>query len=663
MNNPSPVSPEQNAVWHAMFVQSPVALLEQAIDAGMIPEPCLDSQGRDLLVTFLSREAPERAYLAGKPPSFLQDPRLSDLNAMGTPPLDWKDRLGFQRVALKLLQRSDVLPFERHRIPKSPMRASAIDLAMDQNLVAVVESMLDRDDAPSVGALEEWYGSVENRVGTSLPWLHLAASKNSTTLLSVLLEHQFNPNALDHNRFTPLFHVSEVAPAQVLVDAGAQINAMVGKVALSDHWAKQLRKTTYGGAGLSNLLAWFAQSQPVSTGQESNGVQVNALAWFEQSAGLIRSVDGSQGFQHKKDPWAAGWNRHVEQVRSSQPPLASWTRQQSSGLLKGTLTFVATMGGEWLNPSTSRVGAFPLYTAVLPNALELFGERPTEVRKGVTDWGLFALGAEVYKPLLTRTETPDVKEAVAKSHEVIAQIKQAKGTAEQWKEWMLETAAGIQRPKQLVAWQRVGGAIEAYLTRVGEEARKKEASASGGQRLATLRGHHAEWEATWEAVSKGVRLCSAKNSTGLVALLNAWGARGAGPTVNFKELSTAIGGFTEDQFLDRWIPMALIALAENAVVLRAEEASSPSRYSGTNPSQHSLRLALNTLIAHLNRHAPGLERLPDMDPALAKRVEEGVEEIRAWEGGATVTAKWKELRLNERWSAPEPSAERRKPRM
>ena len=627
----------QTSVWHDVFAQSPPDVLSKLLAADMVPLPCVHEDGQDLLLTFLGRAVPEAVINGFRVSPMKEDPRLNELRALATVPEGWRDRLAFQAVALALLDRSDVTAWSS---TVQPDAARALDLAVEGNLVAVVEHLFQKVNEGEKRAIVEH--------ASKAGWVHKAASKNQFNLLCVLLENGCSATSVDPSGRTPLFHARNVRVAERLIEAGASLSERAGKVGLLDHWARELRAERYGNSGLSALLEMgVAQSQ--EPGSSDDATLIKAVAWFESVTRHVSLSQGQQSFANMESTWADGWVQNMEPALAIRPAMHAWSRQQNSGLLKGKVTLPAAMGGLWLSAGPNASG-YPAHLGLMEKPERLFGDQPSLVRKGVTDWGLFALGALLAKPRFNQLEHARIKELATGTAAAIERIQKAKGSPEQWLGWALETAATLQRPKNLNVWRGIGSCLEALLDKRLNDETTKQRSAHGGTALALLQGHLHAWQAAWSAIESGVRMCSGVKSIGLLNRVTEWGKM---------DSLTSLAALPRQKYLEQWTVMALITVCDHAAVVELEKASS-SAIAAARP--HSFEKGLLELVKLLDQRSAELGDFPTIPAVFQPRLDEAMARVKEW-GGQALVARWESLRLDqtlEQISSEEPVV--RKPR-
>ena len=632
MTTPSPTH-----VWHEVFAQTPPSVLRNLLSTDMVPTPCVLEDGQDLLLTLLSREISQALIHGFQASPLKEDPRLSDFQGMASFHGTWEDRLNLQAVAISLLDRRDVQPWST-TVPTSGERA--LDLAVENNLVAVVEAIFQRVDEQEKQAIRA-HAQAEG-------WVHKAAAKNRFNLLCVLLENGCSPTSTDPSGRTPLFHARNLRVAERLLEAGGSLAERAGKVTLQEHWAKELRRERYGNAGLSALLALGSSKPSGSEGDDPE--MVKAIAWFESVSRDISVHQGMQNSASLDKAWSEGWQEHMEPVLARRPQLHAWSRQQDSGVLKGKVTLAAALGGILLNvPSNSF--HYPVHLGLLEAPERLFGAQPTLVRKGVTDWGLFALGALVAKPKLNNLENARVKELASKSLQAIGRIQDYKGTPDQWLACTLETAATLQRPKNVAMWRRMGSCLEALLASRQAAATTQQSAAHGSTRLASLQGQLVAWQTAWSALESGMRMCSGTQSIGLLNRVNEWGTLTALTTLN---------QMPRQRYLEQWTVLALATLCDHAAVVAHDKASASSFAAART---HDFEKGIRQLVEGLEKHAAELEGFPPLPPSFQPRLEEALDHLQSW-GGQALYARWKSQQLDKALnSSPDSLVVSRKPRL
>lgn len=630
----STIPSSQVAVWHDLFRQGPPNVLVQMIQEGMVPAPCLLPSGQDLLKTLLLRECPgilgnSRAATSHK------EPRLGSLWSPSGYEETWKSRLDYQRVAVLLLERSDIQVFE-----EAPLdQLTSLGLAVDAGLAAVAEAMFGRMTLEQKQAIQER--------AVAEQWVHRAAARNALPLLEVLLENGCSAVSLDPSGRTPLFHATNVEVAQRLLDHGARLNETAGKITLVEHWARALRAEKYGNASLEALIEMGRQAS-LAPQQKLALDMVRAVSWFENVNVSVHK--GQQGFGKKGDEWEHGWKDVIEPLLAVAPAMHTWQRSQDSGLLKGNVTLAAALGGRWLSCVASEKNQeqpFGMHLGLMEKPERLLGAEPTVVRRGVTDWGLWALGALVAKPELNQRETQDIKDLAARSQKELERIMAMRAPAERWNELALQTAATLQRPQNRVMWKRIGSCLEEMIDRGIRHEQDKRSRMHGGQKLAIVQGNYQGWLVAHQALEAGVRMCSGFNSVGLLKRVIEWGRQ---PSL------TALEALPKEKFNPDWFVLGLTTFVDHAVIAQREQ----SAFS----KSHAYNADLKVLVELLNQYTEKLDRLPEIPAAAAARVEDGLPLLRAYDGQLPFS-RWKEQKLEDALEAqfPAESMGRKGPRL
>ena len=610
MKRMSKSAPNPQHVWHAVFYQSPPEVLEQLLEAGMVPEPCLDEKGNDLLATFLGRADPE---------STSSEPRLAEFKARDGDLRGWRERATFQRVAIRLSERSDVDPFRgqgRHSL-------TGLQSAVISNLVPLVETLLLRPDAPSAQLLES------QRPAASMPWVHKAAMDNNLALLQVLLEHGMDPKVHSAEQPAALFHAGTLPIAKALVDAGASLDVTWNNRNLVEHWAAQPAKTRPVDA---DLLPWLAQAMGPSV-QGSDPVQVAAVTWLERL-----NDDASEWFWKFErgtaaDSWQTGWDGHVTPYLASRPPLHEWSKTQSSGLLKGNVTMAAVIGAAWAQKALGDTSDQIPYLGLAQEPALFLGSKPQEIRKGVTDWGLFALGARLYEPDYAMKQSEKCQVFVERNHAALVSMMGERGTAEDWDGWMLDTLAGFQRLKNTSLRERISDAFEVVLKKQFNDAEKSwEHLSLQDQKPYRQQAKQDSFELAWKAAQRGVWFVPGASGQYLLNMVVGWGK------------PRNEGGLDPEACGAQWALLALVCVADTVSY----------KSSGVAP------LPNETLFDLIDKHLLELKALPEIPAELSERVSRGLTEVAM--RGSPGFSHWRALALEESLQANLPEAAPAPPR-
>lgn len=640
-------TPNPAAVWHRLFASAHPVVLREALAAGMVPVPCRDAAGRDLLATVLSRSIPLRVYQPGSGSS--SEPRLADVRQMTVFPHSLEGRLQFQALALELLERPDVEPFRRQPSVDGVLHGDAapMDLAVHHGLAAWVEAALARPDAPQASELDAWPPCPDARQGNGLPWLHHAAATSNDALLAVLLEHGLDPNARDGAQRTPVFHAERLPIAERLLDAGASLDLQAGKISLAEHWARRAKKDPYlpGIPALLDLVARHQASTDPSGGP-SPADQVKALAWLESVKNDLGFSAGQQRLlEAVRNQWRQGWDAHVAPWLGKGLPLHAWTSTAEHGILKGRFNMAAALGAQWFQVATEKHGGpMPQPLGMFDDPSALLGPQAMEVRKGVTDRGLFALGAALATPELNRLEPLCTQAYVADHRRILDETMARAGSVSQWKAWINETAATLQRPRNAALWCRVATAWRAHLAQVGRAARQAEPA----------RGLEAERDATWDtlrqAIRAGVRLAPTHLYSDKGDLLRR--VELLSNSVNPRERLD----LSDQETLGQWFATAAVALGDHEAVV---DATAVRRASRNEPNPYE---ALQRALAQeMDKRLGQLSALPAVAPECRASVEAGIAAMARHVPSAP--SRWHALGLDATLPSAPSSSPSRRPRM
>lgn len=381
-------SPTPNQAWHELFATAPLSVLSNALDAGIVPLPCLDDQGRDLLFTVLNRPL-ETGYGMRA-----HADRLNNENAYAPSLRQVREgryasnshQAAVAVFLLKLAQRSDVQPWALQPSTYPDLKGkwvTAVDLALAWQIPSLVQHCFDLPEAPKGEALREWNEDVSSQ--PSAPGhrtrLALAVHRYQGIVIDTLLSKGLDINALDKEGATVLFSADAPSVVKFLFDRGADPRVMGGGRTLFEHWGAKLPSSTYQG-----LVSLVMERTPLSPEHAATA----ALNWLAAHPFSLGSYD--RGEEKKVAEWEQAWQGVSSKVDGSLP-MSQWRRQIPSGIWKGKASLLAEASVPFLEIEMQNNASVPASLALLPPPQEWFGKEPVVFRRGVTDWGLFAMGA------------------------------------------------------------------------------------------------------------------------------------------------------------------------------------------------------------------------------------------------------------------------------
>ena len=293
--------------------------------------------------------------------------------------------------------------------------------------------------------------------------IHRAVAANRLTLAQFLVEQGADPNALDDLGRTPMFHARSVNLFDFLVDSGASVDAMWREASIVRHWASLRKRNEYGGE-------WEALIERVmiaSPEKSREATTAQAWIWFDSDTAQFRQpyINGAAILASE---WSKGWQENMMPALAGRQ-LHELRRKVNSGILRGESSLLSEMGAVWMKAkSVNRV-----WFGLIDSPGSLFDSGPLEVRKGLTDWGVFALGAA--RHLRWKTDTPP-DPANKKLYDLNRdELIKAMGKAapmEEWEGHMIQAAALLQRPKNSAVWRDVAQCFSAHLDNLTDQEKK-----------------------------------------------------------------------------------------------------------------------------------------------------------------------------------------------
>lgn len=478
-----PFSAAANAVWHQLFATAPLEVLDAALDAGMVPDHCWDAEGRDLLFTALNRPLglgfgglAHADQFEGKS---VYAPSLELLRSGG--PIQPTAQVQLAQFLLRLVDRPDARPWMRLPSTLADLKgkeATAVDLALGWHVPALVQAALERADAPVGSDLVAWNNDLSGQPATPghRSQLALAVHRHQGVVIHALLAKGLDINALDKDGDTVLFSASSPSVVKFLLQRGADPSVSAGKRTLVEHWAQKL------GHGFSQSMIALVLSGTRSTPQDA---AVAALAWVEKNSLSVSSYSGL-GSRSMAD-WKQGWETASGRVGDALP-MNQWVRQVPSGAWKGKVSLLGQVGISMVEMSLGDSPSVPVTLAVMPSADRLVEAPPVVMRRGLTDHGVFAVGA--YRLLTTRLYRNEILARrkpgiVPKEHETLLRQTGERVEAmlaalpqQHWDtEWVKACAVLQKSPRREIS----GSANESWDERFAYEDNRKDGLGVGAQ--------------------------------------------------------------------------------------------------------------------------------------------------------------------------------------
>ncbi len=455
----SPSLPTPVSVWHQLFATAPLNVLNNALDAGIVPTPCLDDQGRDLLFVLLSR--PDLPGVFGGP---ARVERLDGIGGKDTPapglkamtegtfdPRSVQARLA--QFLLRLATRLECKPFQPLPSYRSDLKSSSttsMDLALAWNVPSLVELFLQRPDAPQGTGLVRWNDDMEGQLPSPghRSKLALAVHREQMHVVDLLLSQGLNINALDSAGDTALFSAGRPGMVRFLMERGADPSISAGKRSLVEFWAQK-------GAGgfYPAMISLVLESAPLP----AQDAAAAALAWM---ADHPVTVGGVRFISKRVDKeWIEKWEALVARV-DDKLPMNQWIRQVPSGPWKGKMSVLGQVGVSMLTASGETTEYVPIELALLPSIRQWMAGEPVMLKRGLSDRGLFALGAyrvletDLYKSAAKSTKRntgvpADLQEEQLRLVGRQIQAALATGPREEWdKAWIAASLVLQRSPKE-----------------------------------------------------------------------------------------------------------------------------------------------------------------------------------------------------------------------
>ena len=385
---------------HRLVVSLDLKWLPDLAASSSFPLPCLDLEGRDLLFKALYNPG----WSKGRPGE------------------------AAQQALVQWLQRPDVDPFAPQLVPVSnkktkPTYQSSWERALDLGMETLVVSMLQSQRAtPEKMALLRKQSKVD--VLTPL------VTKNLSQALTVACEKGWDIHQCDDTGKSLWWHARSHPMVEALSHAGLS-TLELGNEELRQHLVRKLPRKE-----VDLLMDTLAKA--ASPHQDLNGTRLAVL--LDGLADLWCSNNGFekiiQGFFAAREK-LSGW------VEEASSPLATWRFPIERGAYKGQLSATALFVRFAERRSNEVVGL--LYG----QELLWFGNKPTYLRDGVSDLGLWKLfnpdREELFNAAANTSNQSDGAgrwhEQALKAYETI----EALHSQEEWKRWRLETALSLSK--------------------------------------------------------------------------------------------------------------------------------------------------------------------------------------------------------------------------
>lgn len=446
MDSMTPIDPIVEA-WHALFRTADVEALEQALRSGAVPSPCVSASGNDLLTTVLCRPLTDQgapvAYFGASHPVVALDAFRKER------------RQKLETLVEALLERDDIARFEKQDISAykefSQSHASPVDLALGWGLTRQVLDMFQHSSAPHGQEMLAWNEDLSGQPGTPgrRTQLAVAIGRNQTELVQWLVLLGLPLNQADAMGETPVFAANRPDMLKTLLDLGADLSAHTSKISPAEHWGKQMRGLPpHEMQPLKELVELAGRAGGFSAAHPVIHLQSNSL---KISLGS-RFGDATQLALAGENDWNVLCSRMPRDI-----PAQQWVRQQPSGPWKGTISPLAQVG---LNLLSASKGEFSFEPAFIDLSPWVENQAPILLRKGVSDRGLFALGAARYFNTQKRAKQDhsgrwlNAVDAAGKAHVELVEkgaeklsLLLSKHPIDAWHAWMVETTLVVQRPQ------------------------------------------------------------------------------------------------------------------------------------------------------------------------------------------------------------------------
>ena len=447
-------------------------MLNQALASGLLERECI-WRGGDLLHSMLCREP--GSFLIGAsewwgPAESVQGysgqvarwsaPRLSTAQDPRNPLPDLARDEAKHLVAIteSLLKRPEVDPLRHSSLNvQAALRfvrpASSLQIALAANLVPVVE--LIGQWALTNGRVRDFQEQLFECDAQGQSPLHRAVASDRKHLVNYLLEQGARPNAKDAQGRPAIFHAKDVDVLDILLSAGADPEKTVGGRSLLEIWQSMDRK-----AHDSPYPVLISHLLSTGHGDAKEGLKAGAWMWLDRVSTRLGVADPAK-LQRIQQGWEQGWKTEVVPALDGRP-VHELSRVVRSGPLRGNTNFAAEMGFKWLKSDTGT----DIWPSLLEDPKDAIAPKPSEIRKGLMDWGVLALGAARHLDsklsLSLQSAHPQVSTALKVSKEKIARALEERAPGEEWETHLLQAAQVLQRPKNGPIWRDVSIALTAH---------------------------------------------------------------------------------------------------------------------------------------------------------------------------------------------------------
>lgn len=321
----------------------------------------------------------------------------------------------------------------------------------------------------AVEKIEQW-AQRNNRIGDfrdqlfdldaeGLSPLHRACEVDWQKLVGFLIERGADANVLDKEGQTPLFYARSPHVVEELIRAGANPDARWRGQSLADHWTSWQKRNP-------NLAPWPQMLDKLiscSPEKQAEVLENQAWMWFDSSGVGSLNTYMLSGAQSTKSQWEQGWLSFMKPALEGKN-LHEFSRKVNSGLLRGEASLIAEMGARWMRDEMSP----HVWFGLMESPKELFGAGPRQIRKGLEDWGVFALGAARHlRESKFNHATTDNLNLYLKDRKVLSETMASVAGVQQWEDHMMRAAAALQRAKNAVAWRDVSQCVCSYLESLG----------------------------------------------------------------------------------------------------------------------------------------------------------------------------------------------------
>ncbi len=402
---------------HRLFRTLPPSHWNDVLVGTVLPEPCLGSQGEDLLFSALTN-----AHVLGQV-------RLEGTPGAAKSPA----ALQAQDALVALAKRDDARPLALQALVRKgqpKLLVSNLELALRLSLTSVVKALLAH---PSVTP-----ESLQTFRSQPSAWHHQgllaqAVDRDLVDLVPILVAKGWEANAMDPQGLGLVAQARTAAMIEALLAAGLAPESLEHPQLVSA-LTKRVKK-----AEVPAVLAAINQhTQVASVGDQvwhwlRSGKDIDPDAYTNDGR-----ADGLKALQKRHGEWERLFGHHPE-------PMTAWRTELKHGTIKGTLTLPAMMARRLLDEPDSASFSF------LQGHEQAFAGPAVVIEKGVTDlgaWALFGKAAHVFED---RNVDPDgspgqrrystwVDDVAASLHAIEAQH-----SPQQWLAWRTETAATLSK--------------------------------------------------------------------------------------------------------------------------------------------------------------------------------------------------------------------------